>query len=133
MYKGVVNEYGDMVDELCTGSCFALEVVVAIILVVVVVVMDVVTAVVMVMLDVVVAMSDISMVIDELWCRDSLWRMLLGGQIKGSTSLTPPTLPLSQSFLHSSCSRYTAKTLLPRCEISADQATPTSLAISGPR
>merc|ERR1712042_210078 len=26
VYKGVVNEYGDMVDELCTGSCFALEV-----------------------------------------------------------------------------------------------------------
>jgi len=26
VYKGVVNEYGDMVDELCTGSCLALEV-----------------------------------------------------------------------------------------------------------
>lgn len=26
VYKGVVNEYGDMVDELCTGSCYALEV-----------------------------------------------------------------------------------------------------------
>ncbi|XP_022088200.1 nucleoside diphosphate kinase 7-like [Acanthaster planci] len=26
VYKGVVNEYGDMVQELCSGPCFALEI-----------------------------------------------------------------------------------------------------------
>ena len=58
MYKGVVNEYGDMVDELCTGSCFALEVVWVIMVVAVVLLIDVVMAVVMVIVDVV-AMSGI--------------------------------------------------------------------------